>query len=120
MKKLLFMVSHPPYRDSHVAELLDAAMVGAVFDCDVSLLFRGTGVRALQSHQDAEVIKQRTVGKILQALDTYDINKVFVCAHALEEAGLAANELAITAQAIDFDTQAKLISAQDAVLGAQS
>ncbi len=120
MKKLLCMVSHPPYRDSRVAELLDAAMVGAVFDCDVSMLFRGDGVRALQQHQDATAIGQRTVGKILQALETYDINKVYVCAQALKEAGLTKTALAIDAEPIDLDEQAQLIAAQDAVIGAQS
>ena len=120
MKKLLCMVSHPPYRDSHVAELLDAAMVGAVFDCDVSILFRGDGVRALQQHQDAAAIQQRTVGKILQAFESYDINNVYVCANALTDAGLAKTELAIKAEPIDYDEQARLIAAQDAVIGAQS
>ena len=36
MKKMLFVVSQPPYVNTHNAELLEAAMVGAVFEGEVT------------------------------------------------------------------------------------
>ena len=54
MKKMLCVVSRPPYSGSHDLELIEAAMVGAVFDLKVSVLFRGEGVWALLEGQNAD------------------------------------------------------------------
>ena len=47
MKKLLFIISTPPYSAKRGTALLDAAMVAAAFDAEVSLMFRGDGVWSL-------------------------------------------------------------------------
>ena len=114
------MISHAPYRDAHALELLDVALVGAVFDCEVSILFRDEGVWALLENQDASVLEQRTVGKVLDALETYEVNSVYVCAESLKARGLDNDALAIAVEAIDHETQAALIADQEAVLGAQT
>ncbi len=120
MKKLLCMISHAPYRDAHALELLDVALVSAVFDCEVSVLFRGEGVWTLLKDQDATPLAQRTVGKVLDALETYDVNAVYVCAESLAARGLENGDLAISAEAVDHVAQAALIADQQAVLGAQT
>ena len=120
MNKLLFMLSHAPYRDAHILEQLDVALVGAVFDCEVSVLFRGDGIWALLKQQDAAGQAQRTVSKVLEALETYDIHQVYVCAAGLKTRGLRTDDLAIPAISLDHVAQGELIGAQHAVIGAQS
>ncbi len=114
------MISHAPYRDAHALELLDVALVGAVFDCEVSVLFRDEGVWALLKNQDATSLGQRTVSKVLEALETYDVNAVYVCAASLASRGLDHDDLALSVKTIDHAAQALLIAEQEAVLGAQT
>jgi sulfur relay (sulfurtransferase) DsrF/TusC family protein len=59
MKKMLFVISNTPYANTHNAELLEAAMVGAVFDGIVSILFRDDGVYSLLPDQHGELIGQK-------------------------------------------------------------
>ncbi len=122
MKRMLAIINRPPYESSHGLERLEAAMVGAVFDFSVSLLFRGPGVWYLQPQQDASAIGWRTLGKVLTALPTYDIRQAFVCAPSLQARGieLTSSVLDVTSldiTALDFGAQGELIANQDIVLG---
>ena len=120
MSRLLCIVSRPPYESSHSLELLETAMVGAVFDFDVSILFRGEGVWGLVKDQDASLLERRTFAKVLTAMPAYDVDKIFVCAQALSDSGLQVEQLAVPVQVLHIDAQADLIAAQDAVMGAQA
>ena len=94
--------------------------MGAVFDFQVSLLFRGEGVWGLVKDQDAAPLGRRTFGKVVSALPTYDVEQIFVCQDALNETGLKPAELSIPIRTIDAAAQAELIGNQDLVMGAQS
>lgn len=120
MKKILCVISRPPYNTSHTIELLEAAMVGAVFDFSVSVLFRDQGVWALTPNQDASLLGRRTVGKVLSALPTYEIDAIYVCRQSLQNSGLDFSSLVLKSQPLDYAEQAILFSKQDAILGAQS
>lgn len=120
MKKLLCIISHPPYQDSHSLELIESAMVGAVFDFQVSLLFRDEGVWGLLDGQDAGALQQRTFAKVLSALPTYEVDAVYVCASAMDEHKLGVEQFALPVRPVSFAEQAQLIAGQDAVLGAQA
>jgi tRNA 2-thiouridine synthesizing protein C len=120
VKKLLCVVSKPPYAGSHDFELLEAAMIGAVFEFSVSLLFRDEGAWALLDHQDGSQIGRRTVGKLLKALPTYEVEDLYVCADSLDARGLSTDDLACAVEPLTLEQQADLIAEQDAVIGAQS
>jgi len=120
MNKMLCIISRPPYQGSHDLELIEAAMVGAVFDMQVSILFRGEGVWALLEGQDATPLGQRTLSKVLSALPTYEVEHLYVCAQALAEHGIDPAQLCVAAEAVDLAEQQALIAAQHAVLGAQA
>ena len=119
MKSLLVVISRQPYAGTHVLEQIEAALVGAVFDCDVSLLFRGDGIWSLQPNQSAEQAGQRAISNVLQALPTYDIERIFVCAEALQSSQLDPNALVLPCTPLSLAEQASMIAAQDAVIGAQ-
>lgn len=120
MKKILCVISRPPYRGSHTIELVETAMVGAVFDFSVSILFRDQGVWALASNQDASLLGKRTVGKVLSALPTYEIDTIYICKQSLQNSGLDFSSLILKSRPLDYSEQAILFSEQDAILGAQS
>lgn len=120
MKRLLYILSRPPYAGSHAVELLETAMVGAVFDLPVSLLLRADGVWAAVSNQQGAAAGQRTVGKVLSALPTYDIERIYVCAASARERGLERADLCVPAEMIDAASIGELIAGHDAVLSAQS
>lgn len=117
MKKLLFVISNPPYANKRGTELLDAALVAAAFDCDVSLLFRGDGVWSLLPEHAAKDIGQRSFAKMMLGLADYDIDKLFVCRDSLNNRSMQLNpELAI--ETISIAHQQQLMADQAAVIGA--
>ena len=120
MNNILCVVSRPPYQGSHDLELLEAAMVGAVFDMQVSLLFRDEGVWALLDGQDASPLQQRTFSKVLSALPTYEVESLYVCAESLRERGLASAALCMQVTPLSLAEQQQLMAEQHAVLGAQA
>ena len=118
MKKMLFVVSQPPYVNTHNAELLEAAMVGAVFEGEISILFRDDGVWGLLPDQHGELIGQKTFSKMLSALPTYEVSQIFACT-----VSIAARDLTIAPspeiEQLTLEQQTILIAAQDVVIGAQ-
>ncbi len=118
MKKMLFIISQPPYANSHNAELLEAAMVGAVFDGEVSLLFRDDGVWGLLPDQHGELIEQKTFSKMLSALSTYEVERLFACASSVADRDISIGHSA-EIELLTFEQQTALIAAQDVVIGAQ-
>ena len=119
MNKILCIISRPPYQGSHDLELIEAAMVGAVFEMQVSILFRGEGVWALQDGQDAGALQQRTLSKVLSALPTYEVERLYVCAESLQSRNMDSADFCIPAAALTLEQQQALIAEQHAVLGAQ-
>ena len=118
MKKLLIMLHQTPYRDTHTIEMLETAMVGAVFDFQVSLLLRADSVWGLVPGQDAGLFGRRSVGKVLGALPTYEVTQVYACSEALARANLADADLVVPVEQITPEQQAALIADQDLVVGA--
>lgn len=120
MKNMVCVVSHAPYASSHSLEAIEAAMVGAVFDFNVSILFRGEGVWCLLNDQDANLLRQRSIAKVATALPTYDIDKVYVCSQAMEDTGLGEADLCVPVTQLSPEEQGRLINDQDIAIGAQS
>lgn len=118
MKKMLFIISQPPYANTHNAELLDAAMVGAVFDGEVSILFRDDGVWGLLPNQHGDLIEQKTFSKILSALPTYEVERLFACSPSVADRDLSISH-SPEIELLTLKQQIALIAAQDVVIGAQ-
>ena len=109
-KRILFLCRQPPSSES--PETLDTALVAAVFDQQVSLLFREAGVRQLQVSGTIP----GDVSDALGSLPEYGIEGIYVCAEALAAAGLSENDLCIPVQVLETQAQRDLLAAQDAVV----
>ena len=113
MKQVVGMVSDLPYAGSLVVEKLDAAMVCAAFDMPTQVLITGDGVYALTANQ---VSDNRSVEKMLRALPSYEIDKIFACEASLEARGLDSQSLADTVKVLKFSEQQALLADADLVL----
>ena len=117
MKKLLFVISAPPYSSKRGTAQLEAAMVAAAFDAEVSLIFRGDGIWSLLPEQNAQQVGQRSFAKVLQALADYEVDQLYVCLDSLASRGVEAADL-MQAEVLDLAAQQQLLAEQDAVIGA--
>ena len=112
MKRLLCIVSNNPLDGSKVIEQLEAAMVAAVFEFHVSILFIGDGVNCLRQNQNGDLLGARSPGKLIDGLDIYEINNLYVCVESVESQKILEH-----IQPINLIEQGLLIQEQDIVLG---
>lgn len=112
MKKLLCIVSKPPFEGSVVIEQLEAAMVAAVFEMEVSVLFIDEGLRCLQPGQMGDRVGVRTPGKLIQGLDMYEIEHLY----AGEEVSSMNIPVPTNIAILTASEQAELLSNQDIVV----
>jgi tRNA 2-thiouridine synthesizing protein C len=103
-RRILFIVAHPPNRGALPRELLDALLVGAVFEQHISVLFIDEGVYQL--------LDARGYG----ALSAYEVDDVFADTATLRRLGLDAKGLAVSAKALTRARVRKLIASQDVVV----
>lgn len=115
-KKILFILQRAPYGTSAAREALDAALAAAAFEQDVQLLFAGDGVWQLLPDQQPDAIHSKGIGKMLQALDYYDINQTFVDSVSLTDRQLDSAQLAIPVTAVTGTALQDLIRAADCVI----
>ncbi len=132
MKSLLCILSQSPYAGSHATELLDAAMVAAVFDFRVSVLLRGDAVWILQPGQDAGPLGVKTPGRVITALPSYDVSDIYVCMESAASRGIIpsnttsnttsgitrseTSDTTVPVTALDLLSQAELIRSHDIVM----
>lgn len=128
-KKLLYVFESGPYSTSAGLEALDAVLIGASFEQDVSLLFLNDGVFQLKANQcvgsesvglEGSVGLKESVGlkqytKTFKALVDFDVDRVFVHDLSMAARGLSLTELIIDAQALTSQEMTQLIAQQDKV-----
>jgi tRNA 2-thiouridine synthesizing protein C len=115
MTKLLCVISTNPFEGSKVIEQLEAAMVAAVFEFEVSVLFIGNGVNCLVANQQGDLLGARSPSNLISGLAMYDVEKLYICAESIGGISIGPNM-----EIIDLVAQRALISAQDIVLGGAS
>ena len=103
-RRILFVVAHPPKRGALPRELLDALLVGAVFEQHISVLFIDEGIYQL--------LDARGYG----ALSAYEVDDVFADGATLRRLGLSVDGLGIAAKALTRARVRKLIANQDVVI----
>lgn len=115
-KSILFVLQHAPYGSSATQETLDAALAAAAFEQQVQLFFSGDGVWSLIKNQHSDCMQRKNIEKILQALQYYDIETVYVDACSLQNRALTTDRFAIPATPLNADEQAALFQRVDCVI----
>lgn len=92
-KKILFVMSRPPYAGIYVRETLDIVMTTAAFDQEVGLLFVDDGIYQIMRGQQFSVTTEKEITPIFQALEIYEIKDFYAESESLAERGLRVEEL---------------------------
>lgn len=115
-KRFLIISRRPPYGSSHARDALDTALTTAVFEQPVAILFQGDGVFQLLGDQQPGGVQQKNLAATLSALPMYDVDRLYVCARALSERGLKADDLVLPVEPLDAAAIAALIRNHDVVM----
>ena len=115
-KRITFLIRRAPYAGSQAMETIDAVLVAAVFEQDVTLVFLDDGVFQLLAAQNGDTLGRRTVGDALKALPAYDVERLLVDGASLRVRGLEASDLSVPVSIVDAATLRALIGDQDVVL----
>ncbi len=115
-KKLLFTLRHAPYGSSLAKEALDAILATSVYEQDLSVLFMDDGVFQLIESQQADVIGEKNMIKILSAFALYDIDALFACEASLNQRGLTKSHIPDQITIIDDESVKSLLRQQDHLL----
>ena len=116
MKNILYIISRAPYSGIQSFELIDSAMVSAIFDHNVNILFRAEGVWSLLSDQDGELLNFKTYSKVLSALSTYEIDNLYFCEDSIKERHINPDQIDIPVKSLSLNEQQQLIANQDIVM----
>ena len=116
MKKILYIISRSPYSGVQSFELIDSAMVSAIFENNVCILFRAEGVWSLLSDQNGELLNSKTHSKVLSALPTYEIDNLYFCEDSVNERQINRDQIDIPVKPLSLNEQQQLIANQDIVM----
>ena len=116
MKNILYIISRSPYSGVRSFELIDSAMVSAIFENNVSILFRAEGVWSLLSDQTGELLNSNTHSKVLSALPTYEIDNLYFCEDSVNERRISRDQIDIPVKPLSLNEQQQLIANQDIVM----
>lgn len=111
--KLLYVITHGPYSNSQGQEALDAILIGASFEQEVSVLFVNDGVFQIKSSQDNNsnsAIKLFT--KTYKALDDYGVDNIYTHDLSLLARGMTQNDLIIESQLLNSVELSAMLSDQ--------
>ena len=100
----LIILTHAPYGTKVAKESLDIALVLAAFEQQPAVLFVDEGVLQLFPTPQSPT-SHKHIGKIINALEMYDINEIWVEQESLDVFGIAVDELS---QAVTVIARSKI------------
>ena len=110
-QKLLYVFTQAPYSNSAGLEALDAVLIGAAFEQQVSVLFIHNGVFQLNQNQSTkDGVKQFT--KTYKALNDFGVENIFVDQLSMNSRGLTLSQLICDTVVLDSEQVKALIADQ--------
>tara|TARA_B100000959_G_C14940213_1_gene607473 strand:+ start:1308 stop:1694 length:387 start_codon:yes stop_codon:yes gene_type:complete len=110
-----FLSRHPPYGSGNAQLCLDMVLACSIYDQDVRYVFLGDGVFQLLKSQHADSISSKTLGKALETLELYGVDKVYVSDQSMEQRGLKSEDLLLPAEFISAEDLSRLIDQSNCV-----
>lgn len=115
VKKFMYVNRRAPYGSIYALESLEVVLVGAAFDQDVSVVFLDDGVYQLKKGQDTAAVGMKNFSPIYRALESYEVEKLYVAKESLEERGLSEEELVVPVEVMSDAEIGKLMEQQDVI-----
>ena len=116
MKKFMFVNRKAPYGTIYALESLEAVLITATFDQDVSLVFLDDGVYELVKGQNSKAIGIKNTSPTYRALDGYDVEKLYVERESMQARGLTEADLLVPVEVLSSAEMADLMVEQDVIL----
>lgn len=113
---LLVVICSAPYQGVRLRESLDALLVGAAFGKPVVPLFMGQGVLALLPGQAPGAPGQKAALPIIEMLEMYDIDTLYLPAADAAARGLDGRDLIANTRLLDADAVKTLLHEAGQVL----
>lgn len=117
VKKFMFVNRKAPYGTIYAFEILEAVLVSAAFDQDVSVVFLDDGVFQIVKGQDTADTGMKNFSPTYQALEGYDVEKLYVERESMEARGLGEDDLVVPVEVLSADEMSALIDVQDVIIG---
>ncbi|MFT4634619.1 MAG: tRNA 2-thiouridine synthesizing protein C [Arenicella sp.] len=111
-KKILYVITHGPYSNADGQEALDAILIGASFDLDVSVLFIDDGVFQLKQGQQSFEKGLKPFTNTYKALEDFGVDNIYLHDLSADARGLCDNELICPVSKIDSNSVGQLIADQ--------
>jgi len=108
--KVLYVITRGAYSNSNGQEALDAMLVGASFDLEVSVLFIHDGVFQLKRNQDVGLSRFKEFTKAYKALEDFGIENIYIDQLSMSARGLTETELMCDVMQIDSQAIRDLIA----------
>ena len=90
-KRYAIVNTSSTFNKFNAKEALDAALILASYEMDVSLFFIGDGVYQTQASQNPELVNGKDFISSFKALGFYDIDNIYISKACLAERQLSAN-----------------------------
>ena len=116
VKRFLFLNRKAPHGTVYALEELEMVLIAAMFDQDVHLAFLDDGVFQIKKHQAPSTLEMKDFSRTFGALETYDIEKIYVERESMEERGLSSDDFLIPVQIISRSEVTALMDDMDVVL----
>lgn len=116
IKNIGIVIRHAPYGRHKAQESLEAILAASVYGQKLTLIFMGDGVLQLLTNQDPQEIKQKSIQKQLSALALYDVDRLFVCKHSLEQRAIDLSRLSVNTTQLDQKSLRAVLHEQDSLL----
>ncbi|TLU58991.1 MAG: sulfurtransferase complex subunit TusC [Chlorobium sp.] len=116
VKKIMHVLRHAPHGTIYTYEGLEMILIMAAYEQDLSLAFIGDGIYALKKNQDTAGIGIKGFARTFMALDGYDVEKLYVDQHSLEERGLTVEDLVVDVEVMSSAEIGRLMKEQDVII----
>lgn len=111
-QKILYVFSQAPYSTAGGQEAIDAVLIGAAFEQDVSLLFIHDGVFQLKTSQDNSQSQLKQYTRTFAALGDHGVENFYAHDISLRARGLLVEDLMLPVEELDSEGTADLIRGQ--------
>jgi tRNA 2-thiouridine synthesizing protein C len=116
VKKFMFVNRKAPYGTIYALEVLEAVLISAAFDQDVSVAFVDDGVYQIKKSQDTADINMKNFSPTFRALEGYDVEKLYVEKESMEARGLAPDDFVVPVEVLTAGALSALMAEQDVVI----
>jgi len=115
-KKIGIINRQAPHGKNSAREALDLTLALSAFNESLSVFYIGDGVYQLLAKHQADLILQKDFQPMLQMLELYDVEQVYVCQESLALRQLSTEQLVIEATVLNTEQINSQLALQDQLL----